>query len=88
MVASVEQCRAVGREPALAEVWGAVEAYPGPDVSGDDLVRYVREQAITYHHQVGTCRMGSDEQAVVDPTLRVRGLLGLTIADASVIPPG
>jgi choline dehydrogenase len=40
----------------------------------------------TYHHQVGTCRMGVDELAVVDPQLRVRGVAGLRVADASVMP--
>ncbi|WP_460775762.1 GMC family oxidoreductase [Microbacterium sp. GXF7504] len=86
MLASVEQCRRVGAQPALAEAWGATEVYPGPDVAGDDLVQYVRERVITYHHQVGTCRMGVDDRAVVDPRLRVRGLRGLMVADASVMP--
>lgn len=40
----------------------------------------------TYHHQVGTCRMGRDAGAVVDPDLRVRGIQGLRVADASVMP--
>ena len=47
---------------------------------------YVRQTAITYHHQAGTCRMGVDELAVVDPQLRVRGIEGLRVADASVMP--
>ena len=47
---------------------------------------YVRDTAITYHHQVGTCKMGVDEEAVVDPELRVRGVEGLRVADASVMP--
>jgi choline dehydrogenase len=46
----------------------------------------VRRTAITYHHQVGTCKMGVDELAVVDPTLRVRGVEGLMVADASIMP--
>ena len=46
----------------------------------------MRDTAITYHHQVGTCRMGVDELAVVDPQLRVRGVEGLRVADASVMP--
>lgn len=86
MVASVEQCRRVGAQPALAGEWGAKEVYPGPEVTGDDLVQYVRQRVITHHHQVGTCRMGVDERAVVDPTLRVRGLEHLMVADASVMP--
>ena len=50
------------------------------------LRAYVRETAITYHHQVGTCKMGVDADAVVDPQLRVRGVEGLRVADASVMP--
>ena len=53
------------------------ELYPGDGVrDGTDLRDYVRQHAITYHHQVGTCRMGVDELAVVDPELRVRGWRG------------
>ncbi|WP_394195377.1 GMC family oxidoreductase [Microbacterium foliorum] len=83
---SVRQCRRIGAQPALAEEWGATEVYPGPDVSDDGIDDWVRRTAITYHHQVGTCRMGSDAEAVVDPLLRVRGLEGLSVIDASVIP--
>jgi choline dehydrogenase len=86
LAASVELCREIGTAPALAG-WGARELYPGPEV-GDaaSLRNYVRRTAITYHHQVGTCKMGRDELAVVDPTLRVHGIEGLRVADASVMP--
>lgn len=85
--ASVEQCRAIGAAPALADAWGAREIYPGPAITDDSsLTDYVRRTAITYHHQVGTCAMGVGELAVVDPRLRVRGTEGLTVADASVMP--
>jgi choline dehydrogenase len=47
---------------------------------------YVRETVITYHHQVGTCKMGTDAAAVVDPRLRVHGIEGLRVADASIMP--
>lgn len=86
LAASVRQCRRIGAQAALAEEWGATEVYPGPDVSDDGIDDWVRRTAITYHHQVGTCRMGSDAEAVVDPLLRVRGLEGLSVIDASVIP--
>jgi choline dehydrogenase-like flavoprotein len=86
LAASVRQCRSIGRRPALAEEWGAIEIYPGPDVSDDDLDDYVRRTAVTYHHQVGTCRMGVDAEAVVDPRLRVQGVEGLRVIDASIMP--
>jgi choline dehydrogenase len=63
------------------------ETAPGSDAqSDDDLAAYVRAQAYTVHHPVGTCRMGKDAAAVVDPELRVIGLDGLRVADASVFP--
>ena len=82
LVAAVDLCRRVGAAAALRE-WGVTELYPGPSA---DLVEYVRATAITYHHQVGTCKMGSDVTAVVDPRLRVHGLDGLRVADASIMP--
>ncbi|WP_312714813.1 GMC oxidoreductase [Corynebacterium flavescens] len=86
LVFSVKQCREVGRQEAMGK-WGAQEIYPGPDVSDDDLEDYVRSTAVTYHHQVGTCKMGIDDRSVVDPrTLRVYGLQGVRIADASIMP--
>ncbi|MFL0516537.1 GMC oxidoreductase [Brevibacterium luteolum] len=60
--------------------------YPGPDVSDADLEDYVRNTVVTYHHQVGTCRMGVDEQSVVDPRLRVHGIERLRVVDASIMP--
>jgi choline dehydrogenase len=87
LVASVRQVREVGRQSALAEEWGAEEVYPG--AAGDDdaaLEAYVRDNAITYHHQVGTCKMGVDALAVVSPTLRVHGIAGVRVVDASIMP--
>jgi choline dehydrogenase len=83
---SLDQVREISRAGALAE-WLGEELYPGPGVSSsEDIRNYLRETAITYHHQVGTCRMGVDELAVVDPQLLVRGVEGLRVADASVMP--
>jgi len=49
-------------------------------------VAFIRAKAETVYHPIGTCRMGSDEASVVDPTLRVRGVDGLRVVDASVMP--
>ena len=63
------------------------EIGPGADVTSDDgLEAYVRKTGVTAHHPCGTCRMGTDENAVVDSELRVRGVEGLRVVDASVFP--
>lgn len=86
LVSSVRQCREIGRTEALAG-WEPQEIYPGDGVSDDDLEQYVRDAVVTYHHQVGTCRMGTDDGAVVDPTtFAVHGLTGVRVADASIMP--
>jgi choline dehydrogenase-like flavoprotein len=65
----------------------AREVAPGTDIHGDAaLLDYIRATASTVHHPTSSCRMGVDELAVVDPQLRVRGLAGLRIVDASVFP--
>lgn len=63
------------------------EVIPGPQVQSDDEIRaYVRSNAETIYHPVGTCKMGHDAMAVVDDRLRVHGLQGLRVVDASVMP--
>jgi choline dehydrogenase len=65
----------------------AVELHPGTSFTDRAaLAREVPNRATTVYHPVGTCRMGSDERAVVDPTLRVRGVEGLRVADAAIMP--
>ncbi len=84
---SLAQVREIAAADALRVEWGARELYPGPDVTTDaDIRDYIRRTAITYHHQAGTCKMGIDVDAVVDPRLRVHGIDGLHIADASIMP--
>ena len=63
------------------------EVYPGPDCkSDDDFMKFARERGTTVFHPVGTCKMGSDAAAVVDSRLRVHGIGGLRVIDASVMP--
>lgn len=88
MLFSLRQCRSIAGQPALKD-WGAQEIFPGPEVDDSDeaLIDYIRDTTTTYHHQVGTCAMGTGEAAVVDPvSLRVHGLRGLRVADASIMP--
>jgi len=63
------------------------EDIPGPDVrTPEQLGEFARNMARTMCHPVGSCRMGGDEFAVVDPQLRVRGIEGLRVIDSSVMP--
>jgi 4-pyridoxate dehydrogenase len=65
----------------------AAEFFPGPNCQSDDEIdEHIRKTSITVHHPAGTCRMGVDRQSVVDPELRVRGIGGLRVVDASVMP--
>lgn len=79
-----------GRELARARAFDGLrgeELAPGPDVGTDtELADYVRATAQTYYHPVGTCRMGVNSDSVLDPELRVHGLEGLRVVDASVMP--
>ena len=60
--------------------------YGNIDASDDELRQLIADHADTIYHPVGTCRMGSDEASVIDPELRVRGMDGLRVADASIMP--
>jgi choline dehydrogenase len=86
MVAAFRKLREIAATEPLAKVRGA-ELVPGDDVDTDEEVEaFLRRETETLYHPVGTCRMGGDEIAVVDPELRVRGVEGLRVADASVMP--
>jgi len=63
------------------------ELFPGEAVQSDEALReFIRRRAETIYHPVGTCKMGHDPLAVVDDQLRVHGLSGLRVADASIMP--
>jgi choline dehydrogenase len=86
MVQAVNLSRDIFAAPAFKELLKG-ELRPGSEVQTDsELEDFVRSRADSYHHQVGSCRMGIDDGAVVDPRLHVHGTTGLRVVDASVIP--
>jgi choline dehydrogenase len=86
LVRGVEMAREIGRQPGFAP-YNDGEAWPGPEVTDRAaLLEKMRGWAETIYHPVGTCRMGVDERAVVDGQLRVNGVEGLRVIDASVMP--
>jgi choline dehydrogenase-like flavoprotein len=86
IVAGVKMARRIVENPAMAAFRG-VELAPGKDCQGDDEVfDYVRRTGGTSFHVVGTCKMGNDPMAVVDSRLRVWGVAGLRVIDASIMP--
>jgi choline dehydrogenase-like flavoprotein len=83
---ALDWAQAVGAARALDD-WRAEELLPGPGCTGAaDRLAFLERAAYTHHHPVGTCRMGSGDGAVVGPDLAVRGIEGLFVIDASVIP--
>ena len=86
MVKAVKISREIFATRAFAP-WIGPELMPADDPQTDDELRaFLRATADSYHHQAGSCKMGTDDLAVVDPELRVRGVSGLRVADASVMP--
>ncbi|MEY3924722.1 MAG: Oxygen-dependent choline dehydrogenase [Actinomycetota bacterium] len=86
-VEAIASARKILNQPAFAE-FSSGEISPGPDVATDEQVlEWVRKDGETAYHPSCTCRMGVDEMSVVDPTsMRVRGMEGLRVVDASVMP--
>jgi len=86
MVDAIKILREINSQPTFCDLWD-MEMVPGSEVVSDvQILDAIRNGGGTVFHPVGTCRMGSDERSVVDPELRVRGVDGLRVIDASVMP--
>ncbi len=85
-VAAVRRMRQIVQMPAMSPYLAEELAPDARAVSDADLIDYVRQCGRTNHHPTSTCKMGTDDQSVVDPRLRVRGFEGLRVMDASIMP--
>ncbi len=86
-MAGLRMCADIAKSPALNGIIGKIARPLGATDLGDEtLERALNSLSHTLYHPVSTCRMGSDDASVVDPELRVRGVDGLRVADASVMP--
>jgi choline dehydrogenase len=86
LIEAARLAREILSQPAFAPFRGE-EIFPGPGVQDDAaFADFIRRKAETIYHPIGTCRMGDDAGSVVDPQLRVRGVAGLRVVDASVMP--
>ena len=82
---AIEAAREIGNQHAFDSLREG-ELIPGPKSSTEEVRELARLASASFGHAVGTCKMGVDKLAVVDPELRVHGILGLRVADASVMP--
>ncbi len=84
MLAGAERTRALMQEPPMAKY--ITKDYPAPYIEKDGMLGYIKNKSDTIYHPIGTCRMGSDSKSVVDLELKVRGVSGLRVIDASIMP--
>jgi choline dehydrogenase-like flavoprotein len=82
---AIEAARELGNQNAFDGLRES-ELIPGPKASAEEIRELARLASASFGHAVGTCKIGADKLAVVDPELRVQGILGLRVADASVMP--
>ena len=86
LVEGVKQARKVLKTSPFEPYLGDVHI-PGPEIQSDEeIAEFIRDYYQTVYHPTGTCKMGNDDMSVVDSQLRVQGLLGLRVADASIMP--
>jgi len=85
-LAALRLTRRIAEQPALQPLI-VRETRPGPEAKSDEeLLAHIAQLGATSYHPIGTCKMGTDRMAVVDPELRVHGIRGLRVADASIMP--
>jgi choline dehydrogenase len=85
IVRAIEAAREIGNQRAFDDV-REIEVMPGPKATAEEIRELARLGSASFGHAVGTCKMGVDKLAVVDPQLRVHGITGLRVADASIMP--
>ena len=86
MLECVRQARRIFSQAAFTPHRGN-EIFPGVEAQSDEQVmEFIRQKAETIYHPIGTCKMGADDLAVVDPDLNVHGIEGLSVVDASIMP--
>jgi choline dehydrogenase len=86
LLQGIQKAREINTTSAFSE-WGTTEVLAGEQIQDEEGLRdFVSRGTGTYYHPVGTCKIGTDDAAVVDPELRVNGIEGLRVADASVMP--
>lgn len=88
MTAGIRRAREIVAQQGMSE-WAGKELFPGEDVQSDEeIADYIRRTHNTVYHPAGSCRMGpvEDADSPLDPQLRVKGVTGLRVADASVMP--
>ena len=86
LLAGIDLCRRIAAQPAL-KPYIVEEVTPGPSVTAEqDLIAFIRETGVSNQHPTSSCAMGPGTNTVVDPRLRVHGIAGLRVADASVMP--
>lgn len=85
LASSIEIARSIANSKAMKD-FVVREVAPGKKLEGKELETFIRNGATTYFHSSGACRMGKDNQAVVDAKLRVNGVRNLRIADSTIMP--